>query len=279
MDSNGYLSPPVGGVPGTQSVSRMAALLRVLATRNSIGLRLSELVTATGLERPTVRRLLQGLMHEGFVRQAASTRRYFLGGALFELGLAASPDFDVRGICAPSLERIAAQTGDTAFLTMRSAFDSVCIDRFEGSYPIRTLTVEIGARRALGSTAGGLALLTKLSDPEVEMIVSANAQRLARYGSIDALRLRGMVKRARILGYALNRNDIIEGVSGVGITLGGGRPDLPDLALSIAAISSRLDEARQKEVVEVMRAEAAVIMERLSVWHGNHHAPPPAAAP
>lgn len=279
MDSNGYLPPPAGGVPGTQSVSRMAALLRVLATRNSVGLRLSEVVTATGLERPTVRRLLQGLMHEGFVRQAASTRRYFLGRALFELGLAASPDFDVRGICAPSLERIAAQTGDTAFLTMRSAFDSVCIDRFEGSYPIRALTVEIGARRALGSTAGGLALLAKLSDPEVDMIVSANAQRLARYGSIDVLRLRGMVKRARTIGYALNRNDIVEGVSGVGITLGEGRPDLPDLALSVAAISSRLDEARQKEVVEVMRAEAAVIMERLSAWHGNHHAPAPATRP
>ncbi len=274
MDSGNYLAPPAGGVPGTQSVSRMAALLRVLATRNSVGLRLSELVAATGLERPTVRRLLQGLMHEGFVRQAASTRRYFLGRALFELGLAASPDFDVRGICAPSLERIAAQTGDTAFLTMRSAFDSVCIDRFEGSYPIRALTVEIGARRALGSTAGGLALLAKLSDPEVEMIVSANAQRLARYGSIDVLRLRGMVKRARTIGYALNRNDIVEGVSGVGIPLSG-RPDLPDLALSVAAISSRLDEARQKEVVEVMRAEAAVIMERLSAWSGNHHVPAP----
>ncbi len=169
-----YSQTPSVEVPGTQSLSRAAALLRVIATRNSVGLRLSELVTAVGLERPTVRRLLQGLMREGFVPQDVSTRRYFLGRALFELGLAASPDFDMRGVCAPSLERIAARTGDTAFLTMRSAFDSVCIDRFEGSYPVRALTVEIGARRALGSTAGGLALLAQLSDPEVEAIVSAN---------------------------------------------------------------------------------------------------------
>lgn len=250
-------------VQGTQSISRAAALLRVIATRNSVGLRLSELVAAVGLQRPTVRRLLQGLMREGFVRQATSTRRYFLGRALFELGLAASPDFDIRGVCAPSLERIATQTGDTTFLTMRSAFDSVCIDRFEGSYPVRALTVEIGARRALGSTAGGLALLAQLGDPEVDAIVRANAQRLSRYGALDTSRLRMMVKRTRTLGYALNRNDILDGVTGVGITLGG-RPDLPDIALSVAAISSRLDDARQKEVVEIMRTEAALIMKQLA---------------
>ncbi len=72
-----------------------------------------------------------------------------------------------------------------------------------------------------------------------------------------------MVRRARSLGYALNRNDITDGVTGVGIVLGG-RPDLPDLALSVAAISSRLDEDRQKEVVEVIRTEAALIMKRLA---------------
>ncbi|RTL52161.1 MAG: IclR family transcriptional regulator [Bradyrhizobiaceae bacterium] len=257
-----YTPVPASGVAGTQSISRAAALLRVIATRNSVGLRLSELVTAVGLERPTVRRLLQGLMREGFVRQAASTRRYFLGRALFELGLAASPDFDIRGVCAPSLERIAALTGDTAFLTMRSAFDSVCVDRFEGSYPVRALTVEIGARRALGTTAGGLALLAQLGDTDVDAIVSANAQRLRRYGAMDSARLRMMVKRARTLGYALNRNDITEGVTGVGIALGG-RADIPDLALSVAAISSRLNDERQREVVDVLRTEAALIAKRL----------------
>lgn len=259
MDYNRiYLPSPDTEVPGTQAISRAAALLRVIATRNSVGLRLSELVTASGLERPTVRRLLQGLMREGFVRQSASTHRYFLGRALFELGLAASPDFDIRGICAPSLERIAGQTGDTTFLTLRSAFDSVCVDRFEGSYPVRALTVEVGARRPLGSTSGGLALLSQLSDTEVNSIITTNALRLRRYGSLDSGKLRMMVKRTRELGYALNRNDITEGVTGVSISLGI-RPNLPDLALSVVAISNRLDENRQKEVVELLRAEALLI--------------------
>jgi DNA-binding IclR family transcriptional regulator len=245
---------------GTQSISRAAALLRVIATRNSVGLRLSELTTATGLERPTARRILQGLMHEGLVRQAASTHRYFLGHALFELGLAASPNFDPRRLCTPAIERIAGITGDTAFVTIRSAFDSVCIDRREGSYPVRALTVEIGARRPLGSTAGGLALLMGLPDDEVDAILSANALRLPRYGTLNPMRLRRMIERSRTLGYALNSNDIIDGVSGVAVALPH-IPNLPALALSVAAISPRLDPTRQREVAGIIRDEIAGILE------------------
>jgi DNA-binding IclR family transcriptional regulator len=250
---------------GTQSISRAAALLRVIATRNAAGLRLSELVTATGLERPTARRILQGLIDEGMVRQAPETRRYFLGPALFELGLAASPGLDPRGLCTESLERIAAQTGDTVFLTIRSAFDSVCLDRREGSYPVRALTVEIGARRALGSTAGGIALLMTLPEDEAERIIEANTLRLPRYGTLNAARLRKMVARGRTLGYALNSDDIIPGVSGVAIALPT-IPALPAMALSLAAISSRLGPERQREVVAVMRAEVDVVLERARAW-------------
>lgn len=252
-------------VVGTQSISRAATLLRVIATRNTVGLRLSELVATTGLERPTARRILQGLIREGFVRQVASTHRYFLGRALFELGLVASPDFDVRGLCAPSLDRVSTSTGDTAFLTIRSGFDSVCIDRYEGSYPVRALTVEIGARRALGSTAGGLALLSNLPDVEVRAIIAANARRLPGYGTLTASKLSRMVARGRKLGYALNRNDIISGVTGVGFALRG-PPHMPDLALSVAAISSRLDEIRQQEVVAVLRREANIITRQFTKW-------------
>jgi DNA-binding IclR family transcriptional regulator len=273
MDLSTIYSPRSGTeAAGTQSIGRAAALLRVIATRNTVGLRLSELVAATGLERPTARRILQGLIHEGFVRQATSTHRYFLGRALFELGLVASPDFDVRGLCASSLNRIITSTGDTAFLTIRSAFDSVCIDRYEGSYPVRALTVEIGARRALGSTAGGLALLSNLPDAEVHAILSANSQRLPRYGTLTASKLWMMVGRARKLGYALNQNDIIDGVTGVGIALRG-PPNIPDLALSVAAISSRLDGDRQEEIVAVLRKEAKIIMKHIAKWTAvaRHH--------
>lgn len=103
--------------------------------------------------------------HGGRYSQAGSrARRYFLGHLIFELGLAASSNFNLRDIRQSSLMRLADRTGDAVFLTIRSGYDTVCIDRKEGSFSIRALTLGVGTRRSLGVGAGGLALLMSLPD-------------------------------------------------------------------------------------------------------------------
>ena len=74
--------------------------------------------------------------------------------------------------------RIAERTGDTVFLNVRSGPDVLCIDRKEGTFPIKTLIIEVGNRRPLGVGAGGIALLMPLPDEELERVVSANEARL-----------------------------------------------------------------------------------------------------
>ncbi|HZQ61201.1 MAG TPA: helix-turn-helix domain-containing protein, partial [Casimicrobiaceae bacterium] len=147
---------------GTQSIQRAAMLVRVIASRSRTGMRLSEVVQHAHLERSTARRILKCLAAEGLVTQDAASRRYFLGPLVFELGLAAAPRFNLVDTCRPSLQRIAEKTGDTVFLTVRSGYDSVCLDRREGSFPIKALMMEPGTRRPLGAGAGGLALLMLL---------------------------------------------------------------------------------------------------------------------
>src|SRR5665647_3143210 len=122
---------------GTQSIERATRVLRIIASHNSPGLRLVDISKQAKLERPTAHRILKCLIAEGLVRQSAETRRYFLGHLIFELGLAASSSFNLREICHPSLVRLAEKTGDTVFLAIRSGADSVCIDRVEGSFPIK----------------------------------------------------------------------------------------------------------------------------------------------
>jgi DNA-binding IclR family transcriptional regulator len=130
---------------GTQAIQRASLLVRLIASRGRSGLRLAELVQHSGGTRPTVRRMLKCLMAEGMVMQDQASHRYFLGPLIFELGLAAAPHFNLRDICHPSVQRIADRTGDTVFLSVRSGYDSVCIDRAEGSFPIKA---HPGRRRA-----------------------------------------------------------------------------------------------------------------------------------
>ncbi|CAI10598.1 putative IclR-family regulatory protein (plasmid) [Aromatoleum aromaticum EbN1] len=239
---------------GTQSIQRAAHVLRILASRNGTGLRLVDISSHSRLERPTAHRILKCLIAEGLVKQDAQTRRYFLGHLVFELGLAASSSFNLRDVCRPVLARLAEKTGDTVFLTIRSGFDTVCIDRAEGSFPIRTLTLDVGTRRPLGVGAGGLALLMSLPDQAIDDVVSANALRLGAYNNLTVPALMRLLKRCRELGYALNDARITPGATSVGLPIRS-RSGEPFLAISVGAISSRMTDERQKELVALIRAE------------------------
>jgi DNA-binding IclR family transcriptional regulator len=243
---------------GTQAIQRASLLMRLLASRNRGGLRLADVVKDSGLEHSTVHRILKGLVAEGLVMQEAGSRRYLLGPLVFELGLAAAPQFNLPDIFRPSLQRFAETSGDRVFLTARSGNDSVCIDRKEGSFPIKTFTLEVGARRPLGAGAGGLALLMLLPEQAVDEIVRANAARFGSYNNLTVPLLLKALKRSRELGYALNDIHNTTGATTLGLPIVNRYGD-PFAAISIGAISSRMTDGRQKDLVSILRKEVRVI--------------------
>lgn len=257
--SNDRTRSPVAARPsGTQTIQRASLLVRLIAARSRTGMRLVDVVQHSKLERPTVHRILKCLVEEGFLMQAPDSHRYLLGPLIFELGLASSPQFNLVDICRPSLQRIADRTGDTVFLSVRSGHDSVCLDRREGAFPIKALTLEVGARRPLGVGAGGLALLLRLSDEAIDEIVRANAKRLGAFHKLTVPVLLKALKRSQQLGYALNDTHIVAGATTLGLPIVN-RYGHPFAALSIAAISSRMTPRRQGELVSILQAEIAAI--------------------
>ncbi len=255
-------SQPVAGDrparPGTQSIQRAALLVRTVAARSSAGVRLADLAQHAHLERSTARRILKCLVAEGFLMQDAATHRYFLGPLVFELGFAVAPQFNIVDICRSALERVAERTGDTVFLVVRSGYDSVCVDRKEGSFPIRTLMLDVGTRRPLGAGACGLALLMGLSDEAVEEIVAANARQFATYNGLNVPALLRLLRRANTLGYALNDIHITPGAVSVGLPIRS-RFGTAFAAVSVGAIAGRMGPARQREIAGILRAEIAAL--------------------
>src|SRR5690242_18222041 len=254
-DENGRLS-------GTQSIERALTLMREIAAHNRTGSRLLDLASRTGLQRPTVHRMLKCLTLEDMVQQDPDTHRYYLGPMVFELGLTAAPRYNLREICHPALSRIAEATGDTVFLTQRSGLDAVCLDRQEGTFPIKTFTLEVGMRRPLGVGTGSLAILSALPDEEVRDIVNANAPRLPEYG-LTPVTLVGQVKKAQKLGYAIREMPSLAGVRSLGHALHN-QGGIAFAALSISAISSRMTEKRVGELAGMLKAEARMVEKQLA---------------
>ncbi|QDH61599.1 HTH-type transcriptional regulator KipR [Pandoraea pnomenusa] len=247
---------------GTQSIQRAIAVMRLVAMRGPQGLRLHEIAEGLGLERITAHRIVKGLSFSHMLQLDAQSRRYTLGHMAYVLGLSASPAFDLKERCQPTLRRLADKTGDSVFLMVRSGHEAVCFDHVQGSYPIRTHSLRIGARRALGAGAGAMALLAALPDSAVEAAIAANAMHLPSYRDISPERLRELVTKTRHDGYAMNLQTVIADVSAIGMTLP--RRDGPAfVSISIASIASRMSGAHLDEALRALRQETEALGKQL----------------
>ena len=246
---------------GAQSVRRAVAVLRILARGQERGVRLADIVDESGLTRPTAHRLLRVLLEEGAVEQDSGSRRYMIGAEVSLLGLARTARFPVRAVADPYLRHLADAVGDAVFLTIRNGFDSICIDRKTGDYPIKVLALEVGARRPLGVGVGGVVLLAGLEPAEATDVIRANVQRLEAY-DLTGQRLTDQVRMARARGYAYTETGLVKGSRAVAVPVAA--PDGSTIAaISVAAVADRITAARLPGLVDAMREQAARVAARL----------------
>lgn len=253
-----------GGPPrdGGQSIRRAVALLREVSAAKCRGARLGGLADAAGLTQPTAHRLLGILLKEGLLERDGASRAYRLGPLLYELGLAAAPRVDVRRMCGPTLDRIAEEAGDTAYLNSRSGADALCLDRREGGFHLQALPVAIGNRRPLGVGSGALAVLASLPPGDVDLVIAANERRYRRHG-LTPEKVRTAVEATRARGFAMTTGRIIARYRGVAMAVGNGVGGVP-VAISVIAVAERLDARRIETMAALLRREEAGLRAAIS---------------
>ena len=242
------------------NLRKAIAVLRALGDAETEGLQAGDLSKATGLNRVAVHRFLRTLGDEGLVERD-DVRCYHLGPQAWLLGMAANRRFDLATMAAASLDRIEAETHDTIYLLRRVGDDVLCVGRRDGSYPIKSLVMEVGKAYPLGVGGGGLAVLAALDDGEVKQVLGRVRTRLAGYPKVTAARIGQLLADTREQGYAFWPALISEAfVVAVPILDAARRPVG---ALSCAAIKERLDPKRRKRVGELLAAEALAIRKRM----------------
>ncbi|MEJ8570600.1 IclR family transcriptional regulator [Microbaculum marinum] len=260
-----------------KSVQRAASILKLLAGEATTGLRLSDISRKAGLGKATTHRLLAALSEAGFAYQSPENRRYFLGYEIIRLGYLATR-YDIAHLARPALLRIARETGDTVFVSVREGLDALCLERQVGGYPIKTLTLDAGDRRPLGVGAGSLVLLSFLAEDEIDEIIASNAPRLEQYPNFSPAALRDLTRQTRANGYSFNEGRIVTAMCAVGVPLfdPGGRVVA---SISVAAIRERMSAERVVSIVAMLRAEVDRLQRRLSELAGTPALPGAAEQP
>ncbi len=250
-------APPAG----TQAIRRAANILHEIGRAATRGVTIAELARALPIERPTLHRILACLQVEGLVGRDARTKRFFLGRILYSLGQSAAPRFELREICAPALNRIAARSNDAVFLITLDGDDGLVLDARDAQSPARATPLRPGMRRPLGVGAGGLAILMEMSDDRIHTFLSENIRRLREH-NVRADRLLPSLQKFRARGYAISRGYGQPGLCGLAIPL----RDLagaPIGALSVTAPTPRMTPQHQAEVLSILQTELATIEPRL----------------
>ncbi|MBU2695545.1 IclR family transcriptional regulator [Nocardioides sp. WV_118_6] len=253
---------------GPSVVGRVAHLLRALAGREPDGVSTTALAAATALPRPTAHRLLSALREEGLVERDESTGAWHLGPECFLLGAAATSRHDITPIARETVRRLARETGESAFFSVRRGDETVCLLREDGSFPIRSHVLHEGIRFPLGVASAGLVLLAFLGERERTAYL-ADAHLETPYGAEHApARLAARIADTRATGYAVNPGLIVPGSWGLGAAVFDAHGEAR-WALSLTGIEARLAPPRQQELGELLLREAHALTGRLAPRRGH----------
>ncbi len=254
--------PAASAVQGAQVVGRIARLLQLVG-RSPGGAALADLVRDSGLTRPTVHRLLSSLAAEGLLDQDVGRRTWHYGPEILVMGTIAAQRYPIEELDRPSLIRLAAETGERAFLSMRRGTETVCLLREEGSFPIRSFVLYEGIRLPLGVASAGLAILAYLPEAQVEQLLLQSPEFVQRWGEQHSPEaIRAGLERTRVTGYAVNPGLILEGSWGMGAAIFD-RSGLPGWALSITGIAPRFTAERRPALGQLLLEEANRITQAL----------------
>ena len=249
-------------VQGAQVVSRIAGLLRI-AGRKPEGSPLVELVKESGLTRPTVHRLLTSLAAEGLLDHDARTGNWVLGPEILLMGSVASARFPLEEIARPSLRRLAEETGESAFFSIRRGSETVCLLREEGSFPVRSFVLHEGVRFPLGVASAGTAIMAFLPEDEQEQLLASWADHAGPFAEAHTPEVvRASLARTHDTGFSVNPGLVLEGSWGMGAAVfdQAGRPAW---ALSLTGIEPRFREDRREFLGRLLLEEAHRITSRL----------------
>jgi DNA-binding IclR family transcriptional regulator len=237
------------------SVGRALALLEALAEAPT-GARTHELADRTQINQSTVSRLLGTLVEGDLVDYDEASRRYRLGLRLVTYADVVLAGHDVRALARPHLERLVANTGETATLSVPGETQPFTID-FVPSPSNVASRARLGRPSVTHATVTGKVLLA-FGPRGLDLLGPGPYERFTERTLTTRDELSAEVERVRAERIAYSREEREPGLNAVAAAVLG-REDTLEAMLSIQGPAARLGPRRMREVGPLVRKAADAV--------------------
>lgn len=218
---------------------------------------LSEVATATGLARPTARRMLLTLEELGYVR--AERGGFALTPRVLELGMAYIGSTSIWEIARPHLEHLVGCTGESSSLAQLDGSDIVYVARV--AVPkIITLAVTIGTRFPALQTSLGKVLLAELSADALDRVLAETSR-----SGIIPLWQPTVEERERVLcevrknGWALTDEHLARGIRSIAAPVRDGTNSVvAALNVTVHAAETSIETLTEKYLPLLLQTAGAI---------------------
>lgn len=233
----------------------LEALVRSADSRSA-----GELAQELGLVRSNVHRTLQTLVYAGYVEAIADSAKYRPTLRLWEMGNIVVQRFDVRKLAYPTMQTLAAHTGETILLAVRQGLEVYFMEKIQTEKPVGTFVL-LGARAPIYCTAPGKAILSRCARAELQSLPES-FERYTDQTITTREKLIQELEKARAQGYAINTSEWREGVNSLGVPIiAPGGEALG--AISVTGPDTRVTMEKLRDFAPVLVAAVGELSRRL----------------
>ncbi|RFS84331.1 IclR family transcriptional regulator [Actinomadura spongiicola] len=231
---------------GPDFIEALARGLDVLRCFGShpVPMSLTEIATATGLARPTARRIVRTLEHLGYAR--TTSEGVALTPRVLELGVAYTLSTGLWEVALPHLRDLVKQTGQAASVAELDGSDVIYVARVEVPKVV-AVNVKVGMRLPAASTALGKVLLASLdADALRAALRTASRSPVRPHRPRPVAEIEAELREVRARGWATTDEEVAPGIRSVAAPLrdGDGRTVA---AINVTAIAA---EVGRRELVD-----------------------------
>ncbi|WP_429302080.1 IclR family transcriptional regulator [Paraburkholderia sp. GAS199] len=238
----------MGEIATVNSVEHAIRLVELLAG-SANGLGVSQIAQSLDLPRATVYRLLKTLAQREWIIQDDKTYRLsFRLPGLFQ-GAGAGAEAALAARITPLLHQLVNETGETAHLAALDGDRVVYLAKVDSPHPIRMFS-ENGWRGPLHATGVGKVLLASTEAKLLSQICDQGLERFTPNTIVKKEQLQAELAQIRKQGYALDAEELIEGLTCVAVPVFSGEAIRG--AISVAGPTARL--GNPKALAKILKA-------------------------